>query len=260
MIVYEDEAGAACIGQAAHAWVSGRLARRWGRGPFEPPVRLDGFCLGAEQHDIGMAEADLAPELDPATGWPVDFRRVPGATSLALWRGAPDKVLSQSPHAALLVSMHGRALRDRDDPADPELAADVRAYRREQDALRARLTAVVGLEEAEARHEQRLLWIVDSLALVAVTGWAPKTEAAPTRPGGPDVDLRLTCPEPLRVEVDPWPFGAPGLRLGYPARRLTERCATREALQAALAAAPWIELEVTWAPIRTGGEAPAPPL
>lgn len=248
MIVYEHGDEVVCIGQAAHAWVSGRLARRWGAGPFEPPADLDAFCLGAEQHDVGMAEADLAPELDADTGRPVDFRRLPTATSLALWSAAPAKVLSQSPHAALLVCMHGLALRAGDLPSDPNVAARVRDYRAGQEALRARLLAATGLDEAQARFEQRLLWTLDLLALVAVTGWAPRTADAPTRPGAPTAAIEITCPAPLRVEVDPWPFAVEGeLRLAYPAQRLDQRASSRDELHVALTRAPWTDLEVTWA-------------
>lgn len=248
MIVYEHGDRAVCIGQAAHAWISGRLARRWGAAPFESPADLDAFCLGAEQHDIGMAQADLAPELDADTGWPVDFRRLPTETSLDLWSAAPAKLLSQSPHAALLACMHGLALRAGELPPDPGPAARVRAYRAEQEALRARLLAAAGLGEVQARFEQRLLWTLDLLALVAVTGWAPRSVDAPTRPGAPTVALQITSPAPLRVEVDPWPFAAGELRLAYPARRLDRRAGTRGELQRALAGAPWVDLEVTWAP------------
>ena len=42
---------------------------------------------------------------------------MPLPTHLDLWSKAPDKVLTQSPYAALLVSMHGHALYARRDGA-----------------------------------------------------------------------------------------------------------------------------------------------
>ena len=49
------------IGQPAHAWVSGQLARAWGNAAFPAPAPREPFCLAAEQHDVGWADADLAP-------------------------------------------------------------------------------------------------------------------------------------------------------------------------------------------------------
>src|SRR5918911_1161278 len=85
MLVYEDDAGVICIGQASHAWVSGQLARRWGNDRFARPDPFDEVCLGAEQHDVGMSEWDLLPELDPDTGLPRSFMAMPLATHLRLW-------------------------------------------------------------------------------------------------------------------------------------------------------------------------------
>ncbi len=61
MIVVEHGNRTLCVGQAAHAWISGQLAREWGNDAFASPEPLHDVCLGAEQHDVGMAEWDLAP-------------------------------------------------------------------------------------------------------------------------------------------------------------------------------------------------------
>ena len=49
-----------CIGQPAHAWISGQLARNWARDPVEP---WEEVCLAAEQHDVGMAGWDRPPAI-----------------------------------------------------------------------------------------------------------------------------------------------------------------------------------------------------
>ena len=116
----EDAQGLILIGQPAHAWVSGQLARTWGNdrfGGFEP---WEEVCLAAEQHDIGMAAWDAAPDLSPASGLPYSFRELPRSTHLALWASAASLVLPQSRYAALLVSLHGTGLYE---PADRENGA-----------------------------------------------------------------------------------------------------------------------------------------
>ena len=58
MLLREDGDAVVCIGQPAHAWLSGQLARNWALDPVEP---YEEVCLAAEQHDLGMAEWDALP-------------------------------------------------------------------------------------------------------------------------------------------------------------------------------------------------------
>ncbi len=79
MLHREDETRLILIGQPAHSWVSGQLARAWGNerfGRFEP---WEEVCLAAEQHDIGMAAWDAAPELNEGQG----FRTASGSCRAA---------------------------------------------------------------------------------------------------------------------------------------------------------------------------------
>src|SRR5918999_4970350 len=126
MLLRPDGDDVLCIGQASHAWISGQMARAWAE-PFEP---YDEVCLAAEQHDVGMAEWDLAPRLNAATGRPQSFMEMALEDHLRLWSAAPAKLLSQSRYAALLVSMHGCALYERRDLSRmaPSQADAVRAY------------------------------------------------------------------------------------------------------------------------------------
>src|SRR5438270_10006634 len=107
MLVHPDDSGTLLIGQASHAWVSGQLARAWGSTRFGALEPCEEVCLAAEQHDIGMAEWDLAPTLNPVTGLPHSFTEMPLDVHMSLWRAAPRRLLRQSRYAALLTSMHG---------------------------------------------------------------------------------------------------------------------------------------------------------
>ena len=118
MIHRSDRDGTLLIGQPAHAWMSGRMARAW-KWPFQP---WEDVCLAAEQHDIGMAAWDARPELDPATGLPYSFTSMPREMHVGLWSKAARLMLPQGRYAALLVSLHGTGLYERYVPAD-QLAA-----------------------------------------------------------------------------------------------------------------------------------------
>jgi hypothetical protein len=238
MLLHDDGDGVICIGQAAHSWVSGQLARRWGNDSVPPPEPLAEVCLGAEQHDIGMADWDRRPELNPETGYPTSFLELPLATHIALWTDAPEKILSQSPYAALLVSMHGHALFSQRRPA-PEIDR----YLRAQEELQRDLLERIGEDPTRARRNQQLVWAADHLALVGFfPDWTPDEVTVD------DITYRSTTLGPQRVGVEPWPFGVDReITIAYPGRRLDRRSATADELHARLATAPWVEVRVTWA-------------
>ncbi len=116
-----------CIGQASHAWISGQMARAWAE-PFSP---FEEVCLAAEQHDVGMAEWDLAPTLNHSSGLPHSFTEMPLETHAALWLEAPKRLVTTSVYAAALVSLHGTRLyelRER-TPAVDDFLSQQEAFR-----------------------------------------------------------------------------------------------------------------------------------
>jgi hypothetical protein len=218
-----------CIGQASHAWVSGQLARAWdGVSPREE------VCLAAEQHDVGMAQWDLAPALNAESGRPQSFMEMPLAVHLALWSAAPQRLFTQSRYAALLVSMHGAALYEMRDLAklDDEEADAVRAYLAGQRALQQRLADELGVSDDELARNQKLLWTWDWLSLALCLRWAPASLG----------ELSLGEDGTL----DPWPFGAPReVEVRCEGRRLEGRFDDERALHAALERAPRVDLRLT---------------
>ena len=224
MLLRPDGDDVIAIGQPAHAWLSGQLARAWG-DPVEP---WEEVCLAAEQHDVGMAAWEQRPTLNPQTGLPRSFMELELDEHLEIWWSAAPLVIPQSRYAALLVSMHGTALYERRDLSrlEPADVARVRAFLDGQAELQARLletlradprTAPVATDEI-VRRNQRLVWRWDSLSLGLLLDWAP-------------------------LELDPWPFRDDRITVRCEGRRLTGRFDDEEAMRAALAAAPWVTLE-----------------
>jgi hypothetical protein len=213
-----------CIGQPAHAWLSGQMARNWHPAP-EP---YEEVCLAAYQHDAGMADWDAAPELNPNTGLPQSFIEMDLATHLELWSHAPHRVLSQSHYAALLVSMHGTALYEMRDleRMEPEQAAKVRSYLGEQRALQGRLGE--GLDPEEVRRNQQLLWAWDFLSLALCLRWEGRSIAGIEWTG---------------TTFEPWPFRDESVTLRTEGRRLAGRFGDEREMLAALDGAPWVTLE-----------------
>jgi hypothetical protein len=208
MLLRPDGDAVLCIGQASHAWVSGQMARAWAE-PFEP---WEEVCLAADQHDVGMAEWDLAPSLNPSSGLPHAFTEMPFEVHSALWREAPKRLVSTSAYAAALVSLHGTRLyemRERTD-AVAELLHWQESFRR-----------WLGFSRAELEPGSTLLWIWDYLSLALLLGWQGQVEGLEVRDG----------------RVSPWPFREPSLTLRCEARRLHGRFTDEPSLHAALARA-----------------------
>jgi len=244
MLIRPDGEGVVAIGQAAHAWNSGQLARAWGNERFNAPEPREEVCLAAEQHDVGMAEWDLAPRLHPTEGRPLSFMEMELADHLRLWAAAPAKLLSQSAYAALLVSMHGTALYELRDLSrlDPPEADAVRAYLARERAWQERMLDVLGADRDQAAANQRLVFAWDGMSLALCLRW--HEFVAEEVPGA----VRL---EPLpdgRHVVDPWPFAGEELTVRCEGRRLTGRYATERELHAALRDAPLVELAFTLVP------------
>ena len=254
MVVREgDEGAVVAIGQPSHAWLSGQLARAWGNGRFGPVEPWEEVCLAAEQHDVGMAEWDLAPERDPDTGRPRSFMRMSLATHLELWSMAPDRLRAQSRYAALLVSMHGSALYERRDldRLDPGGAEAVRGYLTRQRELQAALVDELRGDRAyadSARSElvarnQGLIWAWDSLSLALLLDWAPhETDPVPAAAGTAVLRLEEVDRATARFSLDPWPFVRDRVAVHCEGRRLEGRFEDEDAMRAALDRAPWVTL------------------
>jgi hypothetical protein len=242
-----DDDAAIAIGQPAHAWVSGQLARAWGNERFGEVVPREDVCLGAEQHDIGMALWDREPTLNRDSGRPHTFMEMPLHVHLELWGAAPQRIVMQSRYAALLVSMHGTALYERRnlDRLEPARANAIRAYLREQHELQERLLAQLRRDTTMAEsaapalieRNQRLVFCWDWLSLALCLRWAPdRFDGVPAADGTTSVALRETS-EPDVVTLDPWPFAAAELELKAEGRILRGRYTDEGAMRAALAAA-----------------------
>ena len=232
MLVRELGSGRAlCVGQASHAWLAGQLAQAWA-WPVDAPEVLR---LTAVQHDVGMSQWDVEPDLDDETGHPVAFTAMDLATHAQLWTDAPGRLVSQSQHAALLVSHHGTRLYER-RPSSPI----VDAYLAGQRALQQRWTAQLGLEAADVERQAQLLFAWDALSLALILEWDPYELPPVPGPDGRDVVITRRG-----RTLDPWPLIGDELQLQCEVRHLDAPAPTREALRDALADAAPLTLRIT---------------
>ncbi|HTY96214.1 MAG TPA: DUF3891 family protein [Solirubrobacteraceae bacterium] len=248
MLVRSEDGGALAIGQLSHSWLSGQLARAWGNERFQPPEPFEDVVLGAEQHDIGWALYDLEPQLNRDTGLPRGFLETTVEEHLAIWRDAPERLISQSLDAALVVSMHGRSLSQLRAAAsggeDARLLEEhIAAEQERQGLLRERL----GMSEAQAERTRRQMWTWDGMSLALCLDWRPFTLAdVPSRDGLLDLELRHR--DDGSCVVDPWPFADAPVRVHCEARRLQGTYRDPLALREAFGAARPVRLEYVLEP------------
>jgi hypothetical protein len=233
VLVRPDEDGALVIGQLSHAWLSGQLARVWGSGHFGAVEPREEIVLGAEQHDIGWALFDLEPRFNPETGLPQSFLEVKVDDHLEIWRGAADRLRSQSLHAALVVSLHGRSLSELRAQNWPEQAETLQPHIDEERARQTQLCAALGVSEAHVERTRRQMWTWDGLSLALCNAWRPFTSRdVPTADGLIDVELR-DCEDGTST-LDPWPFATKRVNVRCEARRLDTRYEHETAMRGAL--------------------------
>ncbi|HEX8074078.1 MAG TPA: DUF3891 family protein [Thermoleophilaceae bacterium] len=255
MVLRREGDAVIAIGQPAHAWLSGQLARAWGNERFGAPDPWEEVCLAAEQHDAGMADWDAAPELNPETGLPYSFVEMPVETHIRVWEHAWERVLPQSRYAALLVSMHGTALYGLRDltKLDERQTARVRGYLEQQRAVQESLRSTLdgdgrGAEAAlSLSRNQRLIWTWDAFSLALCLDWPPRALTGVPAVAG-QLDVALEPDGERRVRVEPWPFAAEPVHVRCEGRVLEGRFEDEGAMRAALRAAPWRSLEFELVP------------
>jgi hypothetical protein len=224
------------IGQLSHAWLSGQLARAWGNERFSPAEPYEEVVLGAQQHDIGWALFDRDPGFNPDSGLPRSFLELSVEEHLAIWRDAPERLSSQSLHAALVVSLHGRSLSELRLQGAPEQADALREHIEAERARQARLCAVLEVAEEQLQRTQRQMWTWDGLSLALCHGWRPfLARDVPTRDGLLDVELRDRAEG--ASTLDPWPFATEHVELRVEARALQPRYPDERTARQALASA-----------------------
>ncbi len=261
MLLREEPAEFILIGQPAHAWVSGQLARAWGNEHFGNVAPWEEVCLAAEQHDIAHALWEATPTLNPQTGRPYSFLEMPTHMHLALVSRASALLLSQGRYAALLVSLHFIGLYEASAAqhaasSDRQAVQDflAREYAFQQQVLATLRDdpyyAPYAAPDIVARNRQ-LVRTWDALSLNLCFGLQPQKSLphVPTRSGETTLTLRWVEDDPARGTLDPWPFRQDVVTLRCEGRRLSETFSDEEAMRAALARAPWVTITMQLRPL-----------
>jgi hypothetical protein len=264
MLYRDDPGGSIGITQPAHAWVSGQLARAWGNATFGTFAPRDELILAAEQHDVGMAEWETAPTLNPRTGRPYSFLELPEPLHSQIFIAGSRLVAMQNRYAALLTSRHFIRLAGRHDFANdpPATVQAITDYLATESAWQERLLASLRDDPVYAPHvaaealdrNSRLLAAWDWFSLLLLMGVrGPATVPdLPTATGATTLTLTPAATDLTQITIDPWSFATATVTISCEGRLLESGYSDDEALRAAMADAPWTTLQLTLRPTEPG--------
>ncbi len=251
MLLVPCSDGHIAVTQPAHGDMTGQIARAWGN-ELVRHVRavVDDVVLAAEQHDVVWEAWEQAPTLDPATGLPYAFAAMPAGEHLAIHSSSLEQLTADSPYAALLVALHHASLAKR-----PSLLArfsgrgggDAAPLLDTVEQLRSEVRRSVGASDEEVERNRRLLRTWDGISLHLIQGEIPRLRrGVPMREGALDLALAR---EGDVFTVDPWPFRDQAVTIRTDGRVLCGTFGDEDAMRAALAAAPRIELAYELRPV-----------
>lgn len=214
------------LDQDEHGRLCGELAAGWGAQPFDPVPEF--LRTAAATHDSGWVEWDRLPRLDPETGLPHPYSRMPPADYHGIWVRGLERAWARGPGVGLFVSLHAmRFFGDRDRWEDRALVARERA--RQNEALRSlgysgdapdRLP-----EQVAIWHEWMFFW--DAVSLLLCEGWAsPWRKQIPGADREASVEVVVDRSEQDAsggvLGIEPWPFSA-SFELSVTARTIPDR-------------------------------------
>lgn len=249
-----------CITQPTHAWVAGQLARAWGNERFGSFAPWEEVCLGTEQHDVGWHRWELAPTLNPTTGYPYSFTELPTAVSVDIWTRVKEIVMPLGRYPALLISLHGTGLFQRYTgwQRSAEATELVEQYLTAEEAFQQQLVKVLQTDShyepytsntAIARNRQLVAtWDTLSLMLCMGVHEQKQVEKVPTAIGETDLTLMPINADPTRITVTPWAFQSDSVTLVFEGRVLKQSFANQETMREALRTANWVTITTTLTP------------
>lgn len=248
------------IGQTAHSWISGQLARAWGNKPFSGFQPFEQMCYAAEQHDIGFLEWESAPTLNQETGLPYTFEELPEEVHFGIWRTGISQLRPVCLYASLVVSLHFCNLCTRFHHRNPDgnQSASV-AFLKEQGEYQETARRLLqsdpflgkALEDDVLLYHRDLIatWDLFSLQLCRGRFKEFKLPDVPTSEGGKaDILVRKIDSTQDLWEADPWPFNALSLATISEAKLIRGRFSDLSTMQTAIRDADRLSLRFRFQP------------
>ncbi len=239
MIVRPDGEDWLLIRQPDHAAMAAEVLAHWQADGLPGRPTREVVLHATREHDCGWAEEDDAPTVNPETGEPWDFIRLPVERRQAVWYRAM-RLLAATPHVAALVAHHAVTAYARYE-SEPGWKEFFRTMSRERDDRVSTLARAGGATFDSFLRDYTSLRSADLISLALCHGWQDRFEI--------DYYKGVTNGPVLTLTPDPFDGATIGWRVA--ARRVSRRAYASDAdLQAAFARAPveWISGHVQGLP------------
>ena len=233
MIVRKLASGETIVsGQTDHSRLVGQLAAHWGNAEFDVPRPYESIVRAATFHDFGWLRYETSPLINPESGEPYPFLKVPlTPQQMGSYQWSLDWMADIDRYAGLIVNMHRTGLwKVRYDTikhpiaynlntVPPEIAAFIKKNEAWQDETRK------AFNEDELWTNYRLMQIWDLLGLYfcCQDPYEDHLDPVPVRYAGgksSGAKIRMTPLGNGRVKFDPYPFDIPSCRIQLAFRRL----------------------------------------
>ncbi len=176
----------------------------------ERPTR-EALLHATREHDCGWIDEDDAPVVNPETGEPWDFIRLPAGRRQAVWPRAL-RLLDATPYQAALVAHHALTAYARYED-DPAWAAFFEAMTRERDSRVLALAEASGATFTDFLRDYTSLRTADLLSLSLCHGWQDRFE----------IDYYTGVPDGATLALTPDPFDGETVAWAVTARRIPRR-------------------------------------
>ncbi|QEC74745.1 DUF3891 family protein [Mucilaginibacter ginsenosidivorax] len=214
MIVNYTESGWEVITQRAHGLLAAQIAQQWKH--YIRSNRWTELLLAIAEHDDAQVELERDNLLTPQGG-PIDFKMK--VFEQRHCTQTIDFALSKSRYIALLCSMH------LDFVYGTECIHNVpaRKFMQEQKNLQKRWRKELGLTQAEAERDYRLLEWCDALSLLLCQQEnQPEARAVEISKGPDNKEHRLIQSADHTLTVEPWPFESSGFEVCFETRLIPQ--------------------------------------
>ena len=151
------------VTQSDHAHLAAELLALFRLPELIDHPRRRVLIRAVREHDNGWRELDAAPPLDADSGWPSNFRSLPGEQRREVWSRGCRRYAASDPYLALLVTLHAQALHR--EPAGGD--AIWRDWLEELEGWRGELVAAAAASPTAAASDYAWLALADTCSLAA---------------------------------------------------------------------------------------------
>jgi hypothetical protein len=249
------------IGQTAHAWISGQLARQWGNDSFPSFSPAEPLCYAAEQHDRGFLDWERRPTLNPKSGLPHTFENIPLSLHVELRKKSILELKAVSRYASLGTSLYfakaaaqqGPAVSHQDRRIIAEFIDEQQVLQRDLlESLRKDPYLRSACSERAMNYNRKLLAAWDEISEQLCRNPDSKF-AIDDVPTAMERSCRLSVtpldPDSREVRLEPWPFSKPSVELTCEGHVLDRRFTSETDLRSYLRSAKQVSVTYRLTPV-----------